>query len=224
MYARDDRPAREPEDPRRAAMARRSLSRWALRLALREWKQRILIILLIGLFPLIYTLTVSVQNINMLDEDTSFHGAIHYFALLKDMPAARVPGAVAAAVERTGLETKARAKLRTLSGGMLRRVGIAQAIVNDPELVLFDEPTAGLSKPERTLIGGILADLSRRDGLCILLIEHDLDFVRDISTRIIVLHQGKVLLDGSVKQVVESELVRSIYAGEILEPASQASS
>src|SRR5215831_1615748 len=47
-YLREDRPAREPEDPRRAAMARRALSRWALRLALREWRQRILIVLLIA--------------------------------------------------------------------------------------------------------------------------------------------------------------------------------
>ena len=47
-YARDDRPVREPEDPRRAAMARRTLSRWAVRLAVREWKQRILIVLLIA--------------------------------------------------------------------------------------------------------------------------------------------------------------------------------
>src|ERR1700729_2857001 len=47
-YERDDRPVREPEDPRRAAMARRTLTRWAVRLALREWKQRILIVLLIA--------------------------------------------------------------------------------------------------------------------------------------------------------------------------------
>jgi branched-chain amino acid transport system permease protein len=80
-------------------------------------------------------------------------------------------------------------------------------------VLLLDEPTAGLTKPERTLIGSILVDLVRREGLCILLIEHDMDFVREISTRIIVLHQGKVLLDGSVAEVVGSDLVRSIYAG-----------
>jgi branched-chain amino acid transport system permease protein len=51
--------------------------------------------------------------------------------------------------------------------------------------------------------------------LCVLLIEHDLEFVREISTRILVLHQGKVLLDGSVQEVVESEIVRSIYAGHV---------
>ena len=57
---------------------------------------------------------------------------VEYFALLKEMPPGRVPRAVAAAVERVDLGGRARAKLRTLSGGMLRRVGIAQAIVNEP--------------------------------------------------------------------------------------------
>ncbi len=61
---------------------------------------------------------------------------VEYFALLKDVPAARVPAAVTAAVERVELGGKAKARLRTLSGGMLRRVGIAQAIVNEPELLL----------------------------------------------------------------------------------------
>ena len=74
---------------------------------------------------------------------------VEYFALLKEMPPARVPAAVATAVERVGLGDKARAKLRTLSGGMLRRAGIAQAIVNEPELLLLDEPTAGLDPEQR---------------------------------------------------------------------------
>ena len=69
---------------------------------------------------------------------------VEYFALLKEMPPARVPAAVTAAVERVELGGQAKARLRTLSGGMLRRVGIAQAIVNEPELLLLDEPTAGL--------------------------------------------------------------------------------
>jgi len=89
----------------------------------------------------------------------------------------------------------------------------------EPSVLLLDEPTAGLTKPERTLIGSILVDLVQREGLCTLIIEHDLDFVREISTRIIVLHQGKVLLDGSVAEVVGSELVRTIYAGARQEAA-----
>ncbi|HEV2377431.1 MAG TPA: ATP-binding cassette domain-containing protein, partial [Streptosporangiaceae bacterium] len=69
---------------------------------------------------------------------------VTYCALLKEVPSAQVTGAVAAAVERVGLSGKSRARLRTLSGGMLRRVGIAHAIVNNPGLLLLDEPTAGL--------------------------------------------------------------------------------
>src|SRR6185437_5309980 len=81
---------------------------------------------------------------------------IEYFALLKELPPARVPGAVAAAVEQVGLGDKARAKLRSLSGGMLRRVGIAQAIVNEPELLLLDEPTAGLDPEQRVSFRAML--------------------------------------------------------------------
>ncbi len=87
---------------------------------------------------------------------------IEYFALLKEMPPGRVPRAVAEAVERVDLGTKARSRLRTLSGGMLRRVGIAQAIVNDPDLLLLDEPTAGLDPEQRVGFRALLRDLGQR--------------------------------------------------------------
>jgi ABC-2 type transport system ATP-binding protein len=84
---------------------------------------------------------------------------IEYFALLKEVPANRVPRAVATAVERVDLGVKAKARLRTLSGGMLRRVGIAQAIVNDPDLLLLDEPTAGLDPEQRVGFRALLRSL-----------------------------------------------------------------
>ena len=74
---------------------------------------------------------------------------VEYFALLKEIPPGRVPRAVATAIERVDLGSRAKAKLRTLSGGMVRRAGIAQAIVNEPELLLLDEPTAGLDPEQR---------------------------------------------------------------------------
>jgi branched-chain amino acid transport system permease protein len=83
----------------------------------------------------------------------------------------------------------------------------------EPKVVLLDEPTAGLTKAERTLIGTILTELARTEQLCILLVEHDLDFVREISSRVIVLHQGRIVLNGSVDEVVNSELVKTVYAG-----------
>jgi branched-chain amino acid transport system permease protein len=64
------------------------------------------------------------------------------------------------------------------------------------------------------MIGGILIDLVANHDLCILIIEHDLEFVREISSRIIVLHQGHLVLDGNVEEVVSSEVVRTIYVGE----------
>jgi branched-chain amino acid transport system permease protein len=129
-------------------------------------------------------------------------------------PRLLLPDAAMRVVTATGLERQLAVEARHLSHGMKRALELAMVLALEPKVLLLDEPTAGLSKSERTLIGNILVDLARREGLCILLIEHDLDFVREISTRIIVLHQGKVLLDGSVEQVVESELIRSIYAGK----------
>jgi len=87
---------------------------------------------------------------------------VEYFALLKDMPPREVPRAVAVAIERVGLGDRARAKLRTLSGGMLRRAGIAQAIVNEPELLLLDEPTAGLDPEQRVAFRALLRDFGQR--------------------------------------------------------------
>ena len=55
--------------------------------------------------------------------------------------------------------------------------------------------------------------LVNEQPLCVLLVEHDLDFVRQISSRVVVLHQGRIALDGAVADVVGSELIRSIYAG-----------
>jgi branched-chain amino acid transport system permease protein len=124
-----------------------------------------------------------------------------------------MPNSARRVIAATGLDRQMANESRHLSHGMKRALELAMVLALEPDVLLLDEPTAGLTKPERMLIGSILIDLVRREGLCILIIEHDLDFVRDISTRIIVLHQGKVLLDGSVAEVVGSDLVRSIYAG-----------
>jgi ABC-type transporter Mla maintaining outer membrane lipid asymmetry ATPase subunit MlaF len=60
----------------------------------------------------------------------------------------------------------------------------------------------------------VLLRLARDFGLCIFLIEHDLDFVREVSSRIVVLHQGRLLMEGTVDEVITSDLVRSVYSGE----------
>jgi len=120
---------------------------------------------------------------------------VEYFALLKDMPPDRVPAAVATAVERTGLGDKARAKLRTLSGGMLRRAGIAQAIVNEPELLLLDEPTAGLDPQQRVAFRALLRDLGER--ATVIVSTHLVEDVGAACTRVALMNQGKVLFYGT---------------------------
>ncbi len=124
---------------------------------------------------------------------------IEYFALLKEMPAARVPAAVAAAVERVDLGDKARAKLRTLSGGMLRRVGIAQAIVNEPDLLLLDEPTAGLDPEQRVAFRALLRDLAKR--ATVVVSTHLVEDVGAACTEVALMNQGKIVFRGTPDQL-----------------------
>jgi ABC-2 type transport system ATP-binding protein len=120
---------------------------------------------------------------------------VEYFALLKEMPAARVPAAVATAVERVDLGGKARAKLRTLSGGMLRRVGIAQAIVNEPELLLLDEPTAGLDPQQRVHFRTLLRELGQR--ATVVVSTHLVEDVGAACSQVALMDLGKIVFDGT---------------------------
>jgi ABC-type multidrug transport system ATPase subunit len=120
---------------------------------------------------------------------------VEYFALLKEVPPARVPRAVATAVERVGLGDRARAKLRTLSGGMLRRAGIAQAIVNDPELLLLDEPTAGLDPEQRVAFRALLRDLGRR--ATVVVSTHLVEDVGAVCTEVALMDAGKIVFHGT---------------------------
>ena len=120
---------------------------------------------------------------------------VEYFALLKEMPSARVPAAVAAAVEQVDLGSRAKAKLRTLSGGMLRRVGIAQAIVNDPDLLLLDEPTAGLDPEQRVQFRSLLRDIGQR--ATVVVSTHLVEDVGAACAEVALMDQGRVVFRGT---------------------------
>jgi ABC-type multidrug transport system ATPase subunit len=120
---------------------------------------------------------------------------IEYFALLKEMPTAVVPRAVAAAVERVDLGAKARAKLRTLSGGMLRRVGIAQAIVNEPDLLLLDEPTAGLDPEQRVQFRALMRDLGM--SATVIVSTHLVEDVGAACGEVALMSGGKIVFRGT---------------------------
>ena len=120
---------------------------------------------------------------------------VEYFALLKEMPAGRVPQAVATAIERVDLGGRARAKLRTLSGGMLRRAGIAQAIVNEPELLLLDEPTAGLDPEQRVAFRALLRELGER--ATVVVSTHLVEDVGAACSEVTLMDAGKIVFHGT---------------------------
>jgi ABC-2 type transport system ATP-binding protein len=125
---------------------------------------------------------------------------VEYFALLKEMPTTRVQAAVTAAVDRVELGSKAQARLRTLSGGMLRRVGIAQAIVNEPELLLLDEPTAGLDPEQRMVFRALLRDLGQR--ATVVVSTHLVEDVGAACAQVALMDQGQIVFHGTPADLV----------------------
>ncbi|TAV44745.1 ATP-binding cassette domain-containing protein (plasmid) [Rhizobium leguminosarum] len=124
-----------------------------------------------------------------------------------------LPAAAAVILTLTGMADMLDKPVSLLSHGQRQALELAMVVALEPRIILLDEPTAGLTKIERMTIGTILKKLTDEMGFAAILVEHDLDFVRDISSRIVVLHQGKLVLDGTVNEVVNSETVRTIYAG-----------
>jgi ABC-2 type transport system ATP-binding protein len=125
---------------------------------------------------------------------------VEYMAWLKEMPKTEIPGAVQRAIDRVGLTARAGARMKTLSGGMLRRAGIAQAIVNDPDVLLLDEPTVGLD-PEQRLD---FRDLLRAVGVdtCVLVSTHLVEDVVAACTDVVVLNEGHLVHQGTVDDLI----------------------
>ena len=125
---------------------------------------------------------------------------VEYFALLKEMPREQVPGAVTRAIDRVGLSGRARSRLRTLSGGMLRRAGIAQAIVNDPQLLLLDEPTAGLDPEQRVEFRALLREIGSRSA--VIVSTHLVEDVGAACTQVALMLAGRVVFTGTPGELV----------------------
>lgn len=126
---------------------------------------------------------------------------VEYFALLKELPPARVPPAVGTALHRVGLGASAHARLRTLSGGMLRRAAIAQAIVNEPELLLLDEPTAGLDPEQRVAFRALLREFGER--ATVIVSTHLVEDVGAACSRLALLDRGRIVFHGTPDELAD---------------------
>jgi branched-chain amino acid transport system ATP-binding protein len=116
-----------------------------------------------------------------------------------------------AALDTVGLVDRREELVRNLSHGEQRQVEIALALLGNPRVLLLDEPTAGLSPVESTRLTRAIQQLD--PGITILLIEHDMDVVFDIVSRITVLHQGRLFADGPPAAVRKDPRVQEIYFG-----------
>jgi urea transport system ATP-binding protein len=134
------------------------------------------------------------------------------FATLFDRDGADERARVQATLDTVGLAGKAGWLAGALSHGEKQWLEIGMVIAQDPELLLVDEPVAGMTDDEtmRTgeLLHGIAADRS------VLVIEHDMEFVRQIARKVTVLHQGTVLCEGPVEQVQSDPRVLEVYLGQ----------
>jgi ABC-type multidrug transport system ATPase subunit len=120
---------------------------------------------------------------------------VEYMAWLKEMSKEDIPGAVQRAVERVGLADRADDRMKTLSGGMVRRVGIAQAIVNDPDILLLDEPTAGLDPAQRVRFRELVGELGRDS--CVLISTHLVEDVATACSDVVLFADGKLVFQGT---------------------------
>lgn len=133
--------------------------------------------------------------------------------LLRSASRRRLHDGVMAALEAFRLADRADDLASALSHGEQQWLEIAMALAPDPQLLLLDEPTAGLSREERRITGELLAPIRSRCALVI--VEHDLDFIRDFCDMLTVLDQGTVLDSGTVEQIQNSPRVQEVYLSRV---------
>ncbi len=123
-------------------------------------------------------------------------------------------GRVESIIEAAGLAGKESVPAGDLSHGQQQQLEIGMAASLDPDLLLLDEPVAGLDAAERAAIADRITDLNEQEGIAFVVIEHDTDFVADIADEVTVLHDGAVFREGSVEAIESDPAVQRIYLGE----------
>lgn len=125
---------------------------------------------------------------------------LNYMAALKALPEEYAKDRIDELLETVGLESVKKNKLKTFSGGMIRRIGIAQALLNDPEILILDEPTSGLDPGERVRFRNIISSLGR--NRLIILSTHIVSDVEYIADQIMMMKNGKIIQSGTQAQIL----------------------
>lgn len=145
---------------------------------------------------------------------------LRYYARVSGVTRATREERVLAVLEQVGLSTAADRRLSTYSKGMLQRIGLAQALVHDPQILILDEPTAGVDPEGTAAIAAIIRGLKAR-GKTILLSSHLLSQMEDLCDRIAIINRGRLLCEGAVEDLLRLEGVES-YQVEGLDASGRA--
>lgn len=136
---------------------------------------------------------------------------LDFYGRLFDMPADRRRERIAELIKIVGLEGAKRRQLKEYSKGMTRRIGLAQALINDPDLILLDEPTSGLDPIGTRAMKDLIVEL-RRQGKTVVMCSHLLADVQDVCDRIAILHQGELKELGRVDSLLRVQDVTQFKA------------
>ncbi|MFC7053135.1 ATP-binding cassette domain-containing protein [Hansschlegelia quercus] len=135
-----------------------------------------------------------------LDLELSVMQNLLYHAALHGIGRSAAKRAAATALSRVGLESRAKDRVRALSGGQMRRVEIARALLHGPSLLLLDEPTTGLDIGSRRQLLEEVRRLIAEDGIGVLWATHLVDEI-EVADRVVALHKGRVMASGSVGEI-----------------------
>lgn len=114
-------------------------------------------------------------------------------------------------LDKVGLLDKKHEAAGSLAHGQKQWLEIAMQFVRKPEIIMLDEPAAGMGKPETFKTGELLKEIKKE--CTVIVVEHDMDFVKQIADCVTVLHEGKVLMEGNVHDVLADETVQAVYLG-----------
>jgi ABC-type multidrug transport system ATPase subunit len=114
-------------------------------------------------------------------------------------------------LELVGLDKRYKSKVKTFSHGMKQRLGLAQALLHDPELIILDEPTTGLDPQGMKEIRDLIIYLSREKGKTVFLSSHILHEVELISTRMIIINKGTAQVEGTVEDLLKTDRVNVTF-------------